>query len=276
MIVLSAFLATGCVTAEEFQRQQLRVNNLQAEVGDLKEQIRLYQMEMERLLGQTRESVPSMRREVDRMRNDLQRVVDGVETAKIDGELPPDTVLTMKHRLNHIGARLDRLEARLKLQPIPIAAIIKEDAVDQAAVTIGVGAPNIEVPADDPALQAEEDQFNEAKTLFNDKDYSGAYKKFKEFTENNPKSKFAPAAQFYTAESLYSQDKYEESILEFQKVIQDYPKSSKVPPSLLKQAYAFLAIGDQTSGKLLLRKVVRDHPKSESAKVAKEKLKSLK
>ena len=69
---------------------------------------------------------------------------------------------------------------------------------------------------------------------------------------------------------------YEQAILAFQDVIKKYPRGNKVPNALLRQALAFYKLKDKTSAKLLLRKVIKKYSKSNEAKIAKNKLKTIK
>jgi TolA-binding protein len=69
---------------------------------------------------------------------------------------------------------------------------------------------------------------------------------------------------------------YEQAILAFQKVIKQYPRGNKVPNALLRQALAFDELNDKTSAKLLLRKLINQYPKTNEAKIAENKLKTMK
>ena len=69
---------------------------------------------------------------------------------------------------------------------------------------------------------------------------------------------------------------YEQAILAFQKVIKKYPGGNKVPNALLRQALAFYELNDKTSAKLLLKKLIKQYPKTNEAKIAKNKLKTMK
>jgi TolA-binding protein len=66
------------------------------------------------------------------------------------------------------------------------------------------------------------------------------------------------------------------AILEYQNVIEKYPKGNKAPAALLKQGLAFSNIGDTANSKLILQELGRKYPNSNEAKVAAEKLKTMK
>ena len=263
--------ASGCVTDDDFKAQNRRISALQNEIQDLNKQVKARDMALERQLTQTRDNFPDIRLEMDRMRTELQRLTNIIEVNERRGALPGGETLTLKDQLDHIRARLDRAETKLRLPPLPIAAIEDPKAAGDTSVT--TGEPNITVAPD--AVDADEVEYGAARDLFKAKDYDGAVEKFKNFLNEFPKSQYSAAAQFYVGECLYFQKNYEEAILEYQQVIEKYPKSSRVSIAMLKQAYSFLNIGDKTSAKVLLKKVISDHPKSYAAGVAREKLPSL-
>jgi len=252
------------------------VNNLQMEVRDLKEQVKLRNMELERQLGQTREYLPDLRLELDRMRSELQRLTDIVEVTEQRGTQAKGEALSLKDQLELIRARLDRLEATLKLPPLDRASVIGEGPEPGAEGQ----EPRIEVRPEEgerPSQAAsDEEEYRVAESLYKQQQFEAALDKFRDFVSRFSGSQYASSAQFYVGECLYEQKKYEEAILEYQKVIKNYPKSSKVSIALLKQAFSFLNIGDKTSAKLLLQKVIREHPDSYSAGVAKKKLPTIK
>lgn len=277
ILLLTGLLGYGCVSDDDFKRQNLRLNNLRQEVYDLKQQSKLRDMELERQLQQTRQSVPGMRLELDRMRSELQRLVNTVEISERRGTLPEGETLTLKEHLNFIKARLDRLEATLKLPPL--SPLAHGEAETAAAPAEGGTEPTIVVrPGEEaarPEAKPDEAEYGVAEALYKQQVYKAAVGKFKDFIKGFPRSRLAPSAQFYVGECHYEQKNFEEAILEYQKVIKRYPKSAKVSNALLKQAFSFLKIGDKTSAKLLLQKVIRDHPKSYSARVARKKLSRL-
>jgi TolA-binding protein len=59
-------------------------------------------------------------------------------------------------------------------------------------------------------------------------------------------------------------------------VIKNFPKGTKVANATLRQGMAFLEIDDKTSARLLLDKVVKNYPNTSEAKIAQQKLATLK
>jgi tol-pal system protein YbgF len=266
-LAIAATALSGCVSSRNSEMQAQQIRSLQAEVRELREQLQLKHMEMERMVNQTRTNLPELSLEVDRMRSDLQRLNNAVETSG----LPANETMTLQEQLAYLAARLDRLETKNKLPPLSPEVV---NPTPPAAKT-APSQPSITYQPELPAPAAPPSAFDAGMAAYKRKDFSGAAAKFKEVLRENPESPQAAQAQFYLGESLYEQRKYEEAILEYQKVIKDYTNSDKVSLALLKQAYSFMSIGDKTSAKLLLQKVVREHPDSYAAGVAKQKLTTI-
>ncbi len=271
LVIIPGLLVSGCLTDQDYRRQESRVTQLEMEVRDLREATKAREMEMDRLLGQARGSLPEMQIEVSRMRTDLQKIVDAVDVAEVRGAEPGEPPLTLKEQLDLSRARLDRLEARLRLPPLSTKVVRTTPPEGEGpSIEIREGEQQPEADAADLA------SFNKAKDLYGKGEFPAAQDAFAGFIKEYSESKYAASAQFYIGECLYEQQQYENAIMEYQKVVAEYSKSSKVPTAILKQGFSFLNIGDKTSAKLFLQKVVRSYPKSYAAGMAKEKLKTIK
>lgn len=129
-------------------------------------------------------------------------------------------------------------------------------------------------PAKKPS--SEDEVYRSAKEAFDQGDFDTARQEFQEFLKRYPNSKNADNAQFWIGEIYYREKWYEKAILEYQNVIENYPNGNKAPAALLKQGLAFSNIGDTANAKLILQELNRKYPKSNEARVAAEKLKTLK
>ena len=251
LAALSIILVTGCTASTGGRSSSLQqdVNSLKAEVAALKDSSRLSDM---RGGGAGAD-------EANRLRSDIQRLSDNLDL---------------------LNSRLERLEQ--KQGPAPSSGSRETPAYQTSPASGQPGQGSGQTAARPasgsgaaPLPPAAASPFDEAKSLYDKKNYRGAVSGFKEYLTANPKGGNAAAAQFYIGESMYAQQMYEEAILEYQKVIQNFPKSSQVPTSLLKQGLSFQAIEDTGSAKLLYEKVLRDYPKSYAAGVAKERMKNI-
>jgi len=161
--------------------------------------------------------------------------------------------------------RISRIEQYLNLEPPGRAPASGTEPV-----------ANIKAGAQASPPASEEKIYRMAKQAFDQGDAETAKKKFKELIEKYPKSERADNAQFWIGEIYYREKWYEKAILEYQKVIENYPNGNKVPASLLKQGLAFSSLGDKANARLILEELIRKYPKTNEAKIARDKLKSLK
>ena len=283
--VLPLLLFAGCAAAGGSSSSiQREVDTLKMEVADIKDGGRLSDMRGG--------SSNDMYLEVGRLRTDVQRLTESVETAAMGG-------MTLRQQLEYISARLDRLEKRAGLKPLDTKVVAAVEPIpvitggmpgtvppppppfENPSVTPEVNDPDADATPDvtatgtPPLPPAASGPYENGKTLFEQKNYREAASQFQAYLSAEPKGTNASAAQFYVGESLYAQQQYADAILEYQKVVTGFPKSSQVPTSLLKQGISFQSMGDRDSAKLLYQKVVRDYPKSYAAGVAQERLKTL-
>ena len=235
------------VRAEDEQALRHQSASLRAKIEALNEEIR-------ELSGRIEELEYRLSRE-------RQKEAKGMQAE--EGRIEQLTLVTKSN-----DERIYRIEQYLNFEP----SAPKEPAAKPSEQTVAKITP-----ADQTQGQEGEDEiYRMAKQAFDQGDSDAARKKFQELIEKFPKSERADNAQFWIGEIYYREKWYEKAILEYQKVIENYPKGNKVPASLLKQGLAFLNLGDKTNSRLILEELIKKHPKSNEAKIAKDKVKSLK
>jgi tol-pal system protein YbgF len=222
--------------------------NLQTDIDAVQEQVR-------RLNGRIEENERLVKRAVERdlgdqdaMRNSVGTVSERV--AALEG------IVEQHHRYLNLPAT----------QPKPGTAEEPPPAVKPVSPPTAAVEPKTR----------ETELYDKSIALYRDGKYEESVEGFKTFLKTFPKSDRADNAHFWIGESYMALKQYEQAILAYQEVIKNYPKGNKVPSALLRQAFAFLEIKDQTSAKLLLNRVVKNHPNSSEAKIAQNKLATLK
>jgi tol-pal system protein YbgF len=174
--------------------------------------------------------------------------------------------LKKSHRSN--TDRIVRIEEYLGMEPSE--KLVASDTPQEKAKAEDKEKDKSEVS------EAPENLYAKAKQLFDKGEYENARELFRSFLKQYPKEKIAGNAQFWLGEIYYREKWYEKAILEYQKVIENHPKGNKTPSALLKQGFAFLSLDDKSNARLILKELVRKFPKSNEAKVARNKLKTLK
>ena len=106
--------------------------------------------------------------------------------------------------------------------------------------------------------------------------FDEAMEGFKRFLDRYPKSELADNAQYWIGECYMALKKYDRAIAAYEDVKKKYPEGNKVPDAMLKQAMAFLEKGDEISTRILLKRIVSAFPESDQAKVAEQRLETLK
>lgn len=138
------------------------------------------------------------------------------------------------------------------------------------------------VPAErnDPSSQAaaggaEDALLAKGMSSFKDKKYKQAYKLFEQHLSGQPDSKEAAKTLYLMGECLFNQGEYDLAILDYQKVISNYSGDTHSPAALLRQAMSFEKLTDKETAKIIYGKLAADYPDSREAKVAKERMETL-
>ena len=280
-LVCLMFLA-GCVTQNEVRSLDTRLNQLEVRNAEarrsseaLKSDLEVRQEDEQALrqlsaslrakVGALNEEIRALNGRIEELEHRLnrqnQKAADGVKVE--EGQIEK---LAKSTKAN--DERIYQIEQYLNFEPSAQKAPPKNSSEKTVAKII---------PSDQAKKEPGEDEiYRMAKQAFDQGDSDVARKKFQELIEKFPKSERADNAQFWIGEIYYREKWYEKAILEYQKVIENYPTGNKVPASLLKQGLAFLNLGDKTNSRLILEELIKKHPKSNEAKIAKDKVKSLK
>lgn len=258
LVVLAAALAAaGCVSTKDFQAEQDRVSELQAELASLRRTASSkseVQSVNERIAEQTEMLLKSNATLVSK--------VAQIEQSMQSGQ---GSVEQVSYRLDQLSQQvtqaqrdIEALKAQLGGAAAPAAG---QPAGGQMTVPSGGGDP----------MQTYQSAYRD----YQKGNYDLAIEGFAEFVQASPNSDLADNAAYWIGESLFSQKKYREAIQQFDSVVSRYPKSDKVPGALLKKGYAYISVGEKAQGVVQLQYVLHEHPSSQEASLARQKLKQL-
>jgi tol-pal system protein YbgF len=136
-------------------------------------------------------------------------------------------------------------------------------------------APAVAAAPAGPAAGSDQKEYEQSLQAFKDGDYDGARKRFADFLQRHPDSKFASNAQYWLGECYYGLKDYAQAVEAFDRVGRAYPDSQKAPAALLKKGFAYSALNDRGRASSALKHVVEAYPRSPEAIKAKEKLAQL-
>jgi tol-pal system protein YbgF len=275
---LLLLLVTSCVYDKEFAY-------LNDQVIALNKRVRSLEDGMENRLDPMRSSQAETQSDLDQMRGEIRRLSGRIEENEHLLKRAVERDLTeqdsMRATLTQLSDKVATLDAMVEQQhrylglesPAPGRA---EEAATAAPLKEEPAARTAPAPAQLPAAAKDTDVYEKSLALFRNGKHEEAIAGFKGFLRTHPKSDQAENAQFWVGESHFALRQYEQAILAYQEVIKNFPKGNKVANATLRQGMAFLEINDKTSAKLLLDKVVKNYPNTSEAKIAQQKLTTLK
>jgi tol-pal system protein YbgF len=261
--LLILLVLAGCASKNDLEY-------LRSDFEELKSRLFQNEKEMGTLRSETREgiekSITGLQSDMDTMRKkeaDNQAALDGV---KVDMQV--------------LAGKLDDASLAAK-KPIDELSLLKDDT-NRRFTALEARVDKLEQNIEDQKKAAQAKPENPAELYqkgldtFKSGDTQKARELLTKFIEQYPSDPMVANAHYWMGETYYSDKKYDQAILEFQEIIKNFPDKEKVPAAELKQGMAFKELGDVKSARYLYRKVIKDFPSSSEAKLAKEKLKSLK
>jgi tol-pal system protein YbgF len=275
---LLLLFTSSCVYDKEFAY-------LNDQVIALNKRVRSLEDGMENRLDPMRSSQAGIQSDLDQMRGEIRKLSGLIEENEHLLKRAVERDLTeqdsMQAAVTQISDRMITLEAMVEQQHryLGLESITPrrtEEASTPAPPRVEPASRPAPAPTQAPVVAKETDAYERALSDFRNGKYEEAIAGFRGFLRTQPKSDLAENAQFWIGESHFALRQYEQAILAYQEVIKNFPKGTKVANATLRQGMAFLEIDDKTSARLLLDKVVKNYPNTSEAKIAQQKLATLK
>ena len=273
LFLASLLLFSACVTEDKFLYLSKKVDAIEAKTDkDLRsnsDRMAANVADMDRL----KEEMRFLNGRLDENSHLLKK---SIERDATEGGSLGEGLSDLQKRMARLELRVDRISSYLGLEPI--IQPNEQDVSTAAGVISQAQTPSKPVAQPTPEVKIPPDQmlYDINMEIYRQEKYEEAIAGFNNFLQKYPKSTLADNAAFWIGESHMALKQYEQAILAFQKVIKRYPQGNKVPNALLRQALAFYELNDKTSAKLLLSKIIKQYPKSNEAKIARNKLKTIK
>ena len=259
----------GCATQSDVNTIDNRLSEMELRDAQLRKQREALKTDIEGRNQELRKQSAGLRAILEEMNEDIRILSGRIEEMEY----------SMKQQQRKAGEvekqreeKLDRLAERTDQNSEKILQMEKYLNLESTKKPVAAVTPGVATKKS----PSQDEIYRSAKRAFDQGDSEAARKGFQDFIKRYPDSKNADNAQFWIGEIYYREKWYEKAILEYQNVIEKYPQGNKVPAALLKQGLAFSSIGDQANAKLILEELVRKFPKTNEAKIAAEKIKTLK
>lgn len=277
------FLFLGGCGSQDTQYIRRDINTLQRQIDDLQHEIRSTRTApapQQTTAFEAQKGQADLEAELENLRMNLNSLSAQIEdnqllTTRTSRRL--DEMETgFETKLYDVEARLDQLMAKdEKAEVIPSQPVSPtREAKAPPPAEVEEPAP-AEVPPSKVSSNVEK-VYQEAYQAFQAGNLDEAKERFAAFLREYPDTPLSDNAQFWIGEISFKKHQYEAAILAYEEVIKKYPNSNKLPDAILKQGLAFLELGDRIDARIVLENLVKKYPNTEQAKIAKNKLKTLK
>jgi tol-pal system protein YbgF len=187
------------------------------------------------------------------------------ETASLRGEIE-----TLRYESENSAAR-DRdlyIDVDTRLQNL-------ERGQTRVVPPAGSGAQTPGQAAAPPSAVGDQEAYNAAFGLIQNRRYEEATRAFTDFLVVYPESSLRDNAQYWLAETYYVRRQFAVALPEFQTVLDAYPQSAKLADALLKVGYCNHELGQIDAARTALREVQRLYPETTAARLATQRLERI-
>jgi tol-pal system protein YbgF len=187
------------------------------------------------------------------------------ETASLRGEIE-----TLRYESENSATR-DRdlyIDVDTRLQNL-------ERGTTRAVPPASSGAQTVPSPAAAPPALGDQEAYNAAFGLIQNRRYEEATRAFTDFLVGYPESALRDNAQYWLAETYYVRRQFAVALPEFQTVLDAYPQSAKLADALLKVGYCNHELGQIDAARTALREVQRLYPDTTAARLAGQRLERI-
>ena len=261
-----------------------KVQQLQNEVTELRNQNEITQFELK-----------TLQKNLDQRLSELENRIDKAHTTPTMAPASTEVVLTetqleqLKSNTQELGQQITKTNSRLD----ELTRIVKEmqlqtpeaPAIEPEAPVIEPEVPAVEAvePEKKPSLiepvgLPDEDEYaaySKAMGALDRADYTRLRDNLTRFLQDYPQGNYADDANYWVAESYYAEGDLEQATLYFTQLIENYGDSEKREQALLKIAYIRLDKEQWEDARKILERLKNEAEDKQIRKLAIEKLEQL-
>ena len=235
------------------------VEELKAEVRQLRGQLEQQQYSMSQMSDRQRELYLDVDRRLQRM--EVAGVTVGAAAASGGpGSAPPAG--TSAPAGSTVGSTSAASAPGAAAVGVAAAGAATQAVMPQAAAT-----------STDPVK--EQQAYQSAFNLLKAGRYDQAAKSFLKFLAEYPTGKFADNAQYWLGESYYVTRNFDSALREFNTLVNAHPDSQKVTHALLKIGYIHDELGQKEKAREILTALTNNYPQSTAAGLAAKRLERM-
>jgi tol-pal system protein YbgF len=269
---------------------------LQRDVALLQDKVDSMQRDLDTKLGELSAMMQQLQDNNAKSNNQIQDAVTngvGRQLAPVAGmsskvDAMGDDVRSLKDALNDLGARLERMDAKitdLKNQmqiiqnPPPAPGAAAPGATPGTAPTTGgpgaSAVPGAAVTPGPPPGMSAEKTYTDARRDLQTGNVDLAAQEFQQYLTYYPDTELAANAQYYLGEIAFNKADYPGAIKGFDAVLERYPQNPKTADARLMKGMALLRSGQKTRAIQEFRALVENYPRTDDARKARQQLQQL-
>jgi tol-pal system protein YbgF len=215
------------------------------------------------------QSLVQLSSEIERLRSETSALRGELETLRFESE---NSDSRQRELYVDVDRRLQSLETAPRSFGTPPPAFGATPGGGGGAVAGGAAAG---AAAAVRPSGTDQQNYQAAFDMISARRYEEAGAAFETFLTHFPTSPLADNAQYWLAETHYVRGQFNDALPEFRKVIEQYPQSAKLPDALLKVGYCQIELGDRNAARTSLQEVMRQFPDTTAARLASQRLSSL-
>ncbi len=277
---------------------------LQRDVALLQDKVDTLQRDLDTKLGELSAMMQQLQDNNTKSNSQIQdAVTNGVGrqlapvagmSAKVDAM--GDDVRSLKDALNDLGARLERMDAKITDLKNQMQIIQNPPAAPGSLPPNGTlppnGSPGSAPPAGAPGATAPtgpgaatnsrpppgmsaEKTYTDARRDLQTGNADLAYQEFQQYLTYYPETELAANAQYYLGEIDYNKANYPGAIKSFDAVLERYPQNPKTADARLMKGMALLRSGQKSRAIQEFRALVDNYPRTDDARKARQQLQQL-
>ncbi len=257
---------------------------LQRDVALLQDKVDAMQRDLDTKLGELTAQMQQISDSSARANTQLQdAVTNGVgkqlaPVANLNSRVDQmsDDVRALKDALNDVGARLERMDA--KMTDLKNQLQIMQSPPPAPGAAPAGGAPGTATPgaqaAPPPGMSADK-TYTDARRDQQGGNLDLAYQEYQQYLQYFPNTELAANAQYYLGEIDYDRAAFDKAIEEFDAVLERYPQNPKTADARWMKGMALVRTGQKTKAIQEFRALVHDDPSTEAAHRAAQELRQL-
>jgi tol-pal system protein YbgF len=222
--------------------------------------------------GDTRRTADQVASMQDALRTTVANSLGPVNSLGAKVEATSEDVRSLRDALADLGARLERMDAKMtdlknqmQIMQNPPAAPGAQGTSGPPGTTSAAPAGGQPAPNGPPAGVSASQLFTDARRDQQTGKTTLAAQEYQQYLTYFPDTELAASAQFYLGEIQYNQNDYKDAVQSFDTVLERYPQNARTKDAAYLKGMALAKNGQRTQAVQELRALIQKYPGTEQA-----------